>query len=464
MRLGQSSRHQPAVLFPFMDFESGRPIARRMESTCLSPPRGLSSTDMVASWLWTLLSERPWRLFLSSHLHRARWKKTYLNHYYFVGLILLHAHVPAGQRDVLGRRPEKQGNRGPAHTRLVYRGSVRVIVCMLYFYAGIAKLNSDWLLQALPMRIWLPAKNDTPLFGPLFDHLETAYIFSWIGCILRSRSVGFLLWNRRTRILAYASVVIFHLMTALLFPIGMFPYIMIVTALVFFPAEFHQKIIDRVGSWLGMRPRKLQDRRGATVSRSYFNRSYTSYSPCFLYSKSLFPFRYLLYPERALLDRGRLPVFMEGYADGKSWLHAVYRHGRHRKKRIINNNDFLTTLQEKMMSTQPDIDPAIWRTCCATDYATRGFRIPACICGLVRSPERAHRKPLVSSDVNLAQQTESSDINPGLPHLTMKLKAFRFLPLLLLITGISVAQTRLSGRILSRSDSSAVQGCTRIFE
>ena len=42
----------------------------------------------------------------------------------------------------------------------------------------------------------------------------------------------------------------------------------------------------------------------------------------------------------------------------------------------------------------------------------------------------------------------------------MKLKAFKLLPLLLLITGITMAQTRLSGRILSRSDSSAVEGCT----
>lgn len=42
----------------------------------------------------------------------------------------------------------------------------------------------------------------------------------------------------------------------------------------------------------------------------------------------------------------------------------------------------------------------------------------------------------------------------------MKLKAFKLLPLLLLITGTLMAQTRLSGRILSQSDSSAVQGCT----
>ncbi len=37
-------------------------------------------------------------------------------------------------------------------------------------------------------------------------------------------------------------------LTAILFPIGMFPYIMIVTALIFFSGQFHQNIINRLGS------------------------------------------------------------------------------------------------------------------------------------------------------------------------------------------------------------------------
>ena len=42
----------------------------------------------------------------------------------------------------------------------------------------------------------------------------------------------------------------------------------------------------------------------------------------------------------------------------------------------------------------------------------------------------------------------------------MKLKVYKFFPLLLLISSFSTAQTMLSGRILSKSDSTAITGCT----
>lgn len=42
----------------------------------------------------------------------------------------------------------------------------------------------------------------------------------------------------------------------------------------------------------------------------------------------------------------------------------------------------------------------------------------------------------------------------------MKLKVFKFLPILLLSASLSLAQTKISGRILSRSDSTAIKECT----
>src|SRR5690349_16137748 len=41
----------------------------------------------------------------------------------------------------------------------------------------------------------------------------------------------------------------------------------------------------------------------------------------------------------------------------------------------------------------------------------------------------------------------------------MKLKVFKFLPLLLLISSLSPAQTSLSGRVFSKSDTAAIKGC-----
>ena len=83
---------------------------------------------------------------------------TYLNHYWFMttlGLVMIVA--PMDARFALG-----------ATTRSVRRGwvwLVRIHVAVVYVFAGLAKLNRDWLLHAMPLRLWLPARSDLPFVG-----------------------------------------------------------------------------------------------------------------------------------------------------------------------------------------------------------------------------------------------------------------------------------------------------------
>ena len=57
--------------------------------------------------------------------------------------------------------------------------------------------------------------------------------------------VGWLIW-RRTRLPAYIVLVVFHVTTWLLFPIGMFPWIMIAGALIFFPPDWPHRFLSRL--------------------------------------------------------------------------------------------------------------------------------------------------------------------------------------------------------------------------
>ncbi|HSI89841.1 MAG TPA: HTTM domain-containing protein, partial [Adhaeribacter sp.] len=168
-------------------------------------------------------------------------KSNYLNHYYFVSIVsLLLILVPAHRYfsvDVW-RKPELKCTHVPRWTILIFQLQLGLV----YFYAGLAKLNYDWLFRAQPLRIWLPAHADFPVIGFLFDYLWVAYFFCWFGA-LYDLSIPFLLANKTTRGVAYFLVVAFHVMTALLFPIGMFPYVMMLATLIFFPAVFHLKII-----------------------------------------------------------------------------------------------------------------------------------------------------------------------------------------------------------------------------
>ena len=91
----------------------------------------------------------------------------YLNHYYLVlcvGTVLLC--LPAnGQWSV-------DAWRNSNHARDTYAVwglyLLRFQVGVVYVYAAIAKMGSDWLLHAQPLSIWLSARQDLPIFGALF--------------------------------------------------------------------------------------------------------------------------------------------------------------------------------------------------------------------------------------------------------------------------------------------------------
>ena len=100
----------------------------------------------------------------------------------------------------------------------------------------------------MPLRLWLPAKNDMPVIGPLFNEILVAYAFSWFGAIY-DLTVPFFLLNRKTRPYAFIAVVVFHVMTSILFPIGMFPYIMILSALVFFDSADMDRLVLRTAGF-----------------------------------------------------------------------------------------------------------------------------------------------------------------------------------------------------------------------
>src|SRR4051812_10618433 len=60
-----------------------------------------------------------------------------------------------------------------------------VLVCaqvgVVYVFAGLAKLHTDWLLHGLPLRMWLPAHADLAIIGPWLAEPRVAIALSWAG-------------------------------------------------------------------------------------------------------------------------------------------------------------------------------------------------------------------------------------------------------------------------------------------
>lgn len=342
-------------------------------------------------------------LFLSFTYIELMDKSTYLNHYYFVSLVcLMLVFLPAQVYFSVDAYRNK--NLLSDAIPVWCLSSLRLFVGLLYFFAGLAKVNSDWLLLAQPLKIWLPAKNDLPIIGFLFNYSWIPFVFSWFGC-LYDLLITFLLWNAKTRLWAYGAVVVFHGLTAILFPIGMFPYVMMVTALVFFSGEFHQKIISHLGKWLQLPSTFLHPNRIYAYAPTTQRILLLGFGAFFCW-QLLMPFRYWLYP-------GELFWTEEGYRF--SWRVMLMEkagyaqftvHDKQGHREVVNNQQFLTPLQEKMMSTQPDM-LLHYAHILRDFYHQRGYNNPQVYVDSYVTLNGRMGKPLVEPTTNLAQEEES---------------------------------------------------------
>ncbi len=269
----------------------------------------------------------------------------YLNHYYAVSLFtlilcFLPAHVTASVDAKSGRVNESSEVPYWTHFIVIFQ------IGIIYVYAGIAKINADWLFSALPLKIWLPAHASIPVIGPLIALDITAYVFAWFGMLYDLFIIAFLI-SPKMRYYAFATVVIFHSMTGLLFQIGVFPIVMIFMATLFFDAGIHEKVVHKF-----ITNSNEQER----VSNYGLSNIGISLIGMYMLFQVLFPFRYLLYP-------GNYQWTEQGYRFGwrvmltekSGTAQFMITDRKTGKTGYVNNAEWLSAHQEKQMSFQPDM-------------------------------------------------------------------------------------------------------------
>lgn len=296
-------------------------------------------------------------------------KATYLNHYYFISLLsFLMIFMPLGRVCSVDewRNSDQALTLLPAWPLWV----IRLQVGLVYFFAGVAKLNSDWLLRAQPLKIWLYARSDFPLLGPLFARDETAYLMSYAGAFF-DLTVFFFLLHLRTRLWAWLAVLFFHVLTWALFNIGMFPWIMIGCSLIFFEPDWPLRWMP--AGWLpgvqklgwhrlntnGALPSPPREANPATEdARAWptLHRPLSALLCVYFLLQFLLPLRHHLYPGNVcwteqgfrfswhvmLVEKsGQVDFTLIDPISGKEWR--------------VNPRSALTSLQTKAFATQPDM-------------------------------------------------------------------------------------------------------------
>jgi vitamin K-dependent gamma-carboxylase len=242
----------------------------------------------------------------------------YLNHFYLISLLaLLLIFTPTHQAFSLDAllRPKLRSDTAPKWALWLLRAQIGLV----YFFGGIAKLNGDWL-QGEPMRIWLAERTDFPLIGMWFTEEWMVYAFSYGGLLFDLLFFPAILW-RRTRWIAIVTAVGFHITNTLLFNIGVFPWLMLASTMIFLPPAWSRRLIPR---WSNAPPVPVYPYRGWIVAVLGLYFAY----------QVLMPLRHFLYPgdvnwteeghrfswHMKLRDKeGAIRIFITDPVSGETW-------------------------------------------------------------------------------------------------------------------------------------------------
>ncbi|MEL7248659.1 MAG: HTTM domain-containing protein [Bacteroidota bacterium] len=280
----------------------------------------------------------------------------YLNHYYFVSLIsFMLIFLPAHRAVSLDVRQGRTRfyNQVPGWSI----NGLKLMIAIVYVYAGLAKINSAWLFEALPLKIWLSAHDKMPLLGGVFAWEWTPYLFSWCGMLYDVTIVFFLLYPA-TRKLAFVSIVVFHTLTGLLFQIGVFPIVMIAVVTIFFSPTWHRKILldlsRRVDRY---HLTNLQSAKSIKLILSKVKeRLVLGMFTLFFAIQLLFPWRFMLYDSNLFWSEEGYRFSWRVMLMEKSGTATFYvKDGQTGREGAVINSQFLNDHQEKQMAMQPDL-------------------------------------------------------------------------------------------------------------
>ena len=321
----------------------------------------------------------------------------YLNHFYMISLVsFLLIFLPANRTFSVDAwlKPSLRTEVAPAWTLWLLRLQIGIV----YFYGGIAKLNSDWFAGE-PMRTFLYSRPPEWKLVQWFGNEWGVSFFSWGGLLLDLLIVPCLMW-KRTRVPAFLAAVGFHAMNNMMFQIGIFPWLMMAASLIFFPTEWlREEKPDELLRAEQAGPEPFTRRRKLVLG---LLGAYAAF-------QLLVPFRHLLYPGNV------------------SWTEEGHRFSWHMKLRVKETTvgfyafdedgnpiplgespqqflrSHLTDRQVRAMSSKPDLTIQFAHYI-AEDLRKRGYRNPQIRAEVSASLNGRPFQELISPEVDLAKQ------------------------------------------------------------
>lgn len=170
-------------------------------------------------------------------------KASYNNHYYL--LILISSFmciVPANRYLSVDAKlkPSLVSHQMSNWVKLIFIAQMGIV----YTYGAIAKLYPDWL-DTTVMQQFMLAKKHYYLIGELLQENWLHYFLAYGGIAFDGLIIPLLL-IKKTRKIAFVIAIFFHMFNAIVFQVGIFPFLSLAFCLFFFePETIHKLFLKR---------------------------------------------------------------------------------------------------------------------------------------------------------------------------------------------------------------------------
>jgi vitamin K-dependent gamma-carboxylase len=341
-----------------------------------------------------------WRYKLSSFLFFLLFgysffceKTHYLNHHYLIFLISgLMVLLPAHRKLSLDveRRPELESEVAPQWTLWLFR----IQLLLVYFYAGVAKVQPDWL-AGKSMSIWMAGKTHFYVIGPYLNTPAMIWLVVW-GGIVFDFLIGFALLWPRTRLYAFWVAFVFHIFNSAVFHVGVFPYFMIAANVLFFSPEqiarwfFRKNISPEILQQMPLKQPQWQLRLGVQFFILYLG------------WQLLFPLRHFFIPgDVNWTEEGHRFSWRMMLRTKRGYIHYNVVDAATQRSEYVNPSTYLVREQLRELPKHPDM---IWQFAqvLKEEYKRQGMEEPQVYAISRLSLNGYPHHPIVDPTVDLA--------------------------------------------------------------
>ena len=334
-------------------------------------------------------------------------KSAYNNHYYLLCLLSwIMVFLPAAKDlswDAL--KSKKRSNQMPYWVLILMVSQIWIV----FTYATLAKLYPDWLDGSV-IALFMEGKKDYPIIGPWLQNQILQKILIWGGIFFDALIVPGLLW-RRTRMVAFILSLVFHLFNSIVFQIGIFPYMSIAFAFLFFAPEVLRKNFswvinrfeDRLHSENGVDAEKSSQLSGPAAKPSSKKYWIPALITCYLVVQILLPLRHNLIQDSVLWTEEGHRMSWRMMLRARKGITSFYiMEPGTGVKSVYPLRELVTQKQLKMLSAHPDF---IWQMAqkIKAIEAAEGREVAVYVRSRVSINGREYA-PFIDPDVNLAEE------------------------------------------------------------